>query len=77
MATRPPLFTSKRERRFWLWALLVVVTIYSTLGLVRTLSGVLRDRGLFDSFFILGFFLLVAVVAIQGLTTRPGIPKLV
>ena len=70
-----PFFTSKRERRLWLWALLVVVTIYSTLGLAGTLSDVLRDRGMFDSFFILGFFLLLAVVAIQGLTTRPGIAE--
>jgi len=51
------------------------VTIYSTLGLAGTLSDVLRDRGMFDSFFILGFFLLLAVVAIQGLTTRPGIAE--
>lgn len=51
------------------------MTIYSTLGLARTLSGELRDRGLFDSFFILGFLLLVLVVAIQGLTTRPGVAE--
>lgn len=64
-----PFFTSKRERRLWIWVLLVVATIYSTLALAGTLSDVLRDRGVFDSFFILGFLLLLAVVAIEGLTT--------
>ena len=66
------LFTSDRERRFWAWTLLVVATIYATLGLARTLSGTLRDRGLFDTAFIWGFLLLVAAVVVQALRNRPG-----
>jgi len=67
-----PLFTSDRERRLWAWTLAVVVAIYSTLGLARTLSGVLRDRGLFDAIFIFCFLMVVAIIVAQALRTRPG-----
>ena len=36
-------FSSERERRLWAWTLAVVVAIYSTMGLARTLAGALRD----------------------------------
>lgn len=67
-----PLFTSARERRLWLLTLAVVVAVYSTLGLARTLAEVLRDRGLFDSVFVLGFLLIMAAIVTQALKTRPG-----
>ena len=70
------LFTSVRERRLWALTLVVVVTVYSTLGLARTLSDTLRDRGLFDSFFIWGFLLIAAAVVTLGLRTRPGIAQI-
>lgn len=66
------LFTSDRERRLWLWTLAVVVAIYSTLGLARTLAEELRNRDLFDSVFIFGFLLIGAAVLTLGLKTRPG-----
>jgi len=66
------LFTSPRERRLWAWTLAVVVAIYSTLGLARTLAGVLRDRDLLDGLFVLGFVLVLATIAWQGLKRRPG-----
>ncbi len=66
------LFTSRREKRLWIWTLVVVATIYSTLGLARTLVGVLRDRDLLDGFFVLGLLLIGAAILTQGLKTRPG-----
>ena len=39
-------FTSERERRLWAWTLAVVVAIYSTLGLARTLAAVLAEWNL-------------------------------
>lgn len=66
------LFTSKRERRLWILTLVVVATIYSTLGLARTLAGELRDRNMLDNAFVIGFFLLIAAVVIQGLRKKPG-----
>lgn len=67
-----PLFSSDRERRLWLWTLAVVVAIYSTLGLARTLVWALRDRGLIDAFFIFSLLLVVATIVMQGLKRRPG-----
>jgi hypothetical protein len=63
-------FTSKRERRLWLWAMAVMVAIYSTLGLARTLAGALRNEGLLGASFLLGLVLLVAAVVTQGLRMR-------
>jgi hypothetical protein len=66
------IFTSDRERRLWLWTLAVVVAIYSTLGLARTLTGVLRERDLLDASFVLGMLLFAAAIVMQGLKKRPG-----
>ena len=71
-----PLFTSTRERRLWTWTLVVVVTIYSTLGLARRLSDTLRDRELSESAFILGFLVLGVAIVIQALRTRPSIAEI-
>ena len=66
-----PLFTSRRERRLWLWTLLVVAAIYSTLGVARPLAGVLREHGLLEILFMLGMLLVGAAILTQGLKTRP------
>ena len=73
------LFSSKRERRLWLWTLAVVVAIYSTLGLAQSLVGALREHGLYYAaldvtlvLFVLGMILVMATVITQGLKTRPG-----
>jgi len=66
------LFASDRERRLWAWTLAVVVAIYSTLGLARTLAGVLRDEGLLVASFAFGMVLVGATVVVLGLRKRPG-----
>ena len=73
------LFSSARERRLWLWTLAVVVAIYSTLGLARTLVDFLREHGLLDAsldvtlvLFVLGMILVTATVITQGMKARPG-----
>jgi len=40
------LFTSALELRLWLWAMTVVLAIYSTLGPAGTLVAYLRERNL-------------------------------
>ena len=71
--TSPPsMFTSARERRLWAWTLAVVVAIYSTLGLARTLAGILREEGLLVAAFASGMALVGAAVLILGLRRRPG-----
>ena len=66
------LFTSDRERRLWLWTLVVIVAIYSTLGLAGVLAQVLRARNLLDGFFTLGLLLVVAAIAGSAMKRRSG-----
>jgi hypothetical protein len=66
------LFTSHRERRLWFWALVVVVAIYSTLGLAGTLAEALRERNLLGVSFALGLLLVAVAIAGGGLKRRPG-----
>lgn len=69
-----PLFalTSARERRLWAWTLAVVVAIYSTLGLARTLNPVLGFLNLGVGLFLVCCLLVVATALAQGLRLRPG-----
>ena len=66
------LFSSDRERRLWLWTIVVIVAIYSTLGLAGTLAEALRERNLLEGSFVLGLLLVGAAVAGSGLKRRPG-----
>ncbi len=66
-----PFFSSPRERRLWTWVLIVVVAIYSTLGLARTMIGAVRDRGLLDATFVGAFALVLLTILFQALRTRP------
>jgi hypothetical protein len=73
MVTAVSKFSSDRERRLWFWTLTVIVAIYSTLGLARTLAEELGNRDLFGAVFFGAFIILipVAIVAL-GLNVRPG-----
>ena len=70
------LFVSNRERRLWACTLAVVVAIYSTLGLARTLAGELRNRDLLDTVFVFGTLLIGAAIVILGLKTGPGVAEI-
>ena len=77
MVSRQPnepagVFSSDRERRLWTWVLVVMVGIYSTLGLASTLVGKLVEENLFTGAFILAFFLIGVAILTQGLKVRPG-----
>ena len=65
-------FKSARERKLWLLALAVLVAIYATVGLGRTLAGVMRDRGILSDSIWIGIFLVTATVVAHGLKLRPA-----
>lgn len=75
-ASPSPIFTSARERRLWAWTLAVVVATYSTLGLARTLAGILREEGILVAAFASGMVLVGATVLVLGLSTRPGVTEI-
>lgn len=55
-----------------MWTLVVVVAIYSSLGLASTLAGVVRNHDLLTPVFFFCLFLFAASVLTQGLQVRPG-----
>ena len=68
-------FSSPRERRLWLCVLAVVVAIYSTMGLARTLAEQLGDAGLGVWLFLTCCFLVLITVVTQGLAARPSVAE--
>ena len=61
---------SPRERKLWLSTLVVLLAIYSSLGLSRTLAEELRDRDLIDAAFWVGLFLVGGAVVLQAWRAR-------
>ncbi|MBT8249257.1 MAG: VanZ family protein [Acidimicrobiia bacterium] len=67
-------FSSDQERRLWIYVLLLIVAIYSTLGLARSIAGELRMRGLFDTVFVIGFVLIIFAIVVHAFWTgRSGV----
>lgn len=69
---RMVVFTSARERRLWLWALVATAAIYATLAPAPALAAALRDRDRLDSTFFAAFVVVVLAVIVVGLAVRPG-----
>jgi hypothetical protein len=67
-----PPFTSHRERRLWFWALITVVTIYSTLGPAQILVAELRERYLLRILFILLLVIIGVVIIWRWVKNPPG-----
>lgn len=72
MTRSTPVFTSRRERRLWLFALAVVVAIYSTLGLAGSLAETLREHSLLPAAVLVLMLATVAAIVGSGLKRRPG-----
>ena len=65
------LFTSAKERSYWLWACITLLTIYGTAVIAQPISGFLRRNGLLDGFFILAFILVIVAILTQQVRLRP------
>lgn len=65
-------FTSKRERFLWILSLVVVIGIYSTLGVASSLARMLQDRGWLSDLFWIGIFAVLLTIITQGFKVRPG-----
>jgi hypothetical protein len=74
-ATPPPVpvswFSSRRERRLWIYTLVIVMGIYATLGLAPILAKAAGDESV--ALVVLGcMFLIALTVLTQGLRARPA-----
>ncbi len=67
-----PFFTSTRERALWLWALVVVLAIYSTLGVARVAVDALRERNLLRIGVAAVLLAAAVAVAVVLARRRPG-----
>ncbi len=65
------LFKSQREKRLWIWALVVLAAIYSTL----LLSGILTKIFYSQNFSAFIFLLVIALIAMSLITKEIRIPK--
>ena len=66
------LFTSSREKRLWLWAIAVLVTIFSTLFVGQPLIRLLSDQNVRAVIFLLVMILIGAAIVMHALKTKPG-----
>ncbi len=67
-----PLFTSKREKYLWLWALAVVMAIFSTLFIGRPFTKLFKSQDVQAAIFLLGMLLVGIAIVAHALKTKPG-----
>lgn len=72
-----PLFKSSQEKRYWLFAALVLIAILSTLTLGRPLQKLLLDQNTQAGIFMLGMFLTGVVIVMHGLKFQPSKTEMV
>ena len=65
------LFSSRRERRLWLWALAVVAAIFASLGFSGSLAELLADDNIAAVAFGLALLLVAAAILTDGLQSTP------
>ena len=65
-------FTSKREKRLWIWVLVIIIGIYSLIFIGRPLSGYLRERALLTNAFWVAIWLTLATVLWHGWKRKIG-----
>ena len=65
------LFKTSREKRLWIYVLMVLVAIFSTLVLGRPLLRILGNQNVQGAVFVLAMILVGVVIIIYGLKFRP------
>ena len=66
------LFSSRRERRLWLWTLAVVAAIFASLGFSGSLVDLLSDDNIAAVVFGLALVLVAATILTRGLQSKPN-----
>ncbi len=66
------LFKSPREKRLWIYALIVLVTIFSTLVMGRPLQKILANQNIQAFIFLIGMSLVGVTIFSHGLKIQPS-----
>lgn len=66
------LFKTTREKRLWIYALLAMIGIFSTLFLGVPLQATLGNQNLQAAVFLIGIALVATTILAYGLKTKPG-----
>ena len=66
------LFTSKREKQLWLWALIVIVVIFSTLFLGQPLARLFSSQDVRAVIFVIVMILVGTTILIHAIRTKPS-----
>lgn len=64
--------TSKKEKLLWMWTIVALVGIYSTIGIAQPISNILLNNGLLTPLFILGMILVGMTVCVYGINKNPN-----
>ena len=65
-------FNTDKEKRRWVWVLLVWMAIFSTLFIGRPLIELFRNQDIQAVIFVLGMFLVGVTILLYALRTKPG-----
>ena len=66
------MFKSKKERRLWIWVVLITTTIYSTIIFGRPLAKYFQDQNVQAIFFVAVLLLITLAVVIHAFASKPG-----
>lgn len=64
--------TSKKEKNLWISLIIVLVGIYSTLGIAQPISDILLKNRLLTPLFFLGMLLVGITVMVYGINKNPS-----
>ncbi|MEN8242235.1 MAG: VanZ family protein [Chloroflexota bacterium] len=67
-----PPFTSRRERNLWIIAAIVVIAIFTTLGLSGKLYGLFTNQRLVEQSIFAGFIIILVSIAALNMQVRPS-----
>lgn len=65
------MFKSGNERKFWLLSLVTVIAIYISAFVSYPIAGFLRERGLIEITFFIGFILIISTILTFQFKKRP------
>lgn len=68
-------FKSQREKQLWFWVFVLLVSVYSSIGLAPSFINFLQKEGLLSGAFGLGFLIFIFMIFFHGIQSKPNLSK--